>query len=69
MNCCKVFKFTDGNTCISVVGLKHEGGGDVFYHNCSTGSDVIQGLAVFNESCDIVGMNLEYSTSWTMVYV
>ncbi|CAL4911524.1 unnamed protein product [Urochloa decumbens] len=41
-------------------------GADVFYHNCSAGTDIITGSLVMNGSSQVIGINIRHSIGWTM---
>ncbi|CAN6349021.1 unnamed protein product [Urochloa humidicola] len=44
----------------------HAEGADIFYHNCSAGTDIINGSLVMNGSSEVIGINIMHSINWTM---
>ncbi|RLN30072.1 hypothetical protein C2845_PM05G05180 [Panicum miliaceum] len=50
---------------LGIVDRQYDGV-DIFYHNCCAGTDITSGSAVLNGRREIVGLNLVYSTGWTM---
>ncbi|CAN6352929.1 unnamed protein product, partial [Urochloa humidicola] len=39
---------------------------NIFYHNCSAGTDIVNGSLVVNGSSEVIGINIKHSLGWTI---